>query len=113
LKDILSKFAQDVTWENVRHCLKLDEIGLPTFRVVVADRVPDVHAWEDGVGGWASLNGTSNLKGGLPDDLGEMAPVTVGLLRALLPVQVGKERGLTVPLLDDGILKSALQSPGT
>ena len=58
------------------------------------------------------MNGTSNLKRVLPDDLGEMGPVAVSLLRALLAIKGCEERGLAVPFGDDGILKSALEGPG-
>lgn len=47
-----------------------------TLWVVVADGVPGVHAWEDGVRGWACGHSTSNLEGVLPDNLGEMGPIT-------------------------------------
>jgi hypothetical protein len=62
-----------------------------TLRVVVADGVPNVHAWEDRVGGWAGLDGTSDLERVLPDNLGEMGPVTIGFLRAFLAIKVRKE----------------------
>lgn len=82
------------------------------MRVVVADGVPGVHAGEDGVGGGACGYSTPNLKRILPDDLGEMGPVTTRLYGALLSVKGCKDRCLAVPLVDDGILKSTLKSPG-
>ena len=81
--------------------------------VVVANGIPDVHAWENGVGGWASLNGTSDLQRVLPDNLGKMGPVTTALSWALLTVKARKQRGLAEPLGDNGILKSGLGGPGS
>jgi hypothetical protein len=92
--------------------LILGEKEEPTLRVVVADGVPGVHSGEDRVRGRARGNSASDLKGVLPDDLGEMSPITRGLLRALLSVKGCKEGSLAIPLIDDGILKSALKGPG-
>lgn len=71
-------------------------------RVVVADAVPGVHAWVDGVVGSASLDGTSNGGGCEPDHLGEVQEVTDRFRWAGLTVQGCVDGFLIIPFLDSG-----------